>query len=270
MIEERIDNVIRNEFSTQITEIQQLVAQKSTHFVLCYLDCWILKTVLLCVAEKARRQICTIEARKDIAEAVDKKCMLVVHIDKLKALSQQAVIYELLETSMRGTSLILVTNSCMAIDNLEKRVRSRLSHRTVFLKYLSAEAIQELVSDNGIVSSTVPTCEVVLKEHLQRKYKIARYELGTLYAMLSPLHLCIVVMCAYRATKHTNAVEEFRKFTLTCKELKRVVSMDVLNAYFDVLNSGLVDKGGHFLADFDELKAFVRKKAPLYVKSFLK
>lgn len=267
-MEDELWATVSSEYAQQIEDIRHLAEQRCGHFVLCYMDEWVLSAILTHLESVVEK--CFIEIRSSRAAFHEPRtdAVFVARIDKLKSSAQQAAVYTLLESSMKDINLILLTHSCMSIDRLERRIRSRLNHRIVFLPYLSTAAASALLG--GTEAPSVPSCDAILREHLARKHRLGRYELYDLYRMLSPLHLALMILCASKRIRHTNVVEEFRKLTTKCRELRNTPSMDILRSYFDILDSGAMDTQSRFLFDIEELKSFISKEAPFYVRSLLK
>lgn len=157
----------------------------------------------------------------------------------------------------------------MCINDLERRIRSRFNHKIIFLPYLHSDTVRKILGLECISPNTIKTCDKVIKEFLMKKYKVKKYELDDLYSLLPPLHLSILILCEKIPLSNINIVDEFRKFTLKCKVLKNTSEIDVMNAYFDVLDSDLIDKRGRFKQDFDLFKNFIKKNNPYYIKSLL-
>lgn len=267
-MESDLKAAIANEFAQQIEDIRHLAEQECGHFVLCYMDEWVLTAVLSHLESVVEKQFIEIKDCRAAASAPCTNAVFVVRIDQLRGPAQQSTIYALLESSRKDINLVLLTHSCMSLDRLERRIRSRLNHRIVFLPYLSPDTASTLLG--GSETPPVPSCNAILREHLTRKHCIGKYELADFYRIFSPLHLSIMILCANKRVKHTNVVEEFKKLTIRCRELKNTPSMDILCSYFDILDSGAMDKHSRFLLDLDELKNFICREAPFYVRSLLK
>lgn len=267
-MESDLKAAVANEFAQQIEDMRCLAEQECGHFVLCYMDEWVLVAVLSHLESMVKKQFVEVKDCKAIARESCADTLFVARIDKLGGAVQQSAIYALLESSRKHINLVLLTHSCMSVDRLERRVRSRLNHRIVFLPYLSLATASALLG--GAEAPLVPTCSAILREHLVQKHCISNYELVDFYRVFSPLHLAVMVLCVSRRIRHTNVVEEFRKLTTRCRELKNTPSMDILCSYFDILDSGVVDRHCRFLLDLDELKNFIGKEAPFYVRSLLK
>eukprot|EP00866_Antonospora_locustae_P001619 jgi/Antlo1/1619/1831 len=260
--------VISSEYTEQIREIRHHVERKCGHFVLCYMDEWVLAAIFSHLENVVGKHFVEIRNSGAAFHRQHTDAVFVARIDKLKGSKQQAAVYTLLESSMKDINLVLLTHSCMTIDSLERRIRSRLNHRIVFLPYLSTAAASMLLG--GAQPPPVPSCNAILREHLIRKHRIAKYELYDLYRILSPLHLALMILCASKRIRHTNVVEEFRKFTTKCRELRNTPSTNILCSYFDIMDSGAMDNCNRFLFDIEELKFFIRKEAPFYIRSLLK
>lgn len=267
-MEDNLKAAVSGEYTQQIEDIKHLVERKCGHFVLCYMDEWVLAAVFSHLESVAGKSF--IEVR-NTRTAFHEQCadvVFVAHIDKLKGSAQQAAVYTLLESSMKDVNLVLLTHSCMSIDRLERRIRSRLNHRVVFLPYLSNATASVLLG--GAKVPPVPSCNAILREYLARKYRLDKYELCDLYRIFRPLHLALMILCASKRIRHTNVVEEFRKLTIKCRELRNTPSLDILRSYFDILDSGALDSCSRFLFDTEELKNFISKEAPFYVRNLMK
>ncbi|KMV66471.1 hypothetical protein M970_031010 [Encephalitozoon cuniculi EcunIII-L] len=268
-------------FGETIRETTRLLDRNGEHFLLCGLDPEVLLIVLGLVrtyAERMNRTVVQVLPTTPKDENPGGKVFF-IDIDGEMPMSRQLHVYHYLEKTRRHPCcLVLVSSSCTSLDRLERRVKSRFNHRVFFLGFLPLGSYKILyrkltgADDEEDVQrqyTVNPSISELSKRAIMKKYRILEYSTETLYALLNPVHIALVLMAFRKRIKYINCVSEFRAFTSSVNELKGTTSMEILLYFLDILDFGLIDKEGALLVDACSFKRHVSSVRPLYLKSLM-
>lgn len=277
---EEVEKTVRSSFKEEIRTVAGLVRRGGEHMVVCGLDhevvSIVIKEIKRCVEDCMK--VVAIESAAHRDESPQGKAFFVRIKDSMAAQHQSLVYYYLEKTRECSCSLVLVSDSCLSLGGLEKRVKSRFNHRVFFFGFLPRRSYTTLY--NRIVGKTSreeiekeyrtnPGISVLLKRRVMRRYGIPEYSMDMFYDLLSPTHVALMIMAGRRRIKYTNCVSEFRALAVDVNELRGVGNNEILFYFLDLLDSGAIDKEGELLIDLASFKQYVIANRPLYLRKLI-
>lgn len=278
---EEVREGVRDYFKETVEEIKKLVRKGGEHMLLCAMD----PEITLIVAEEIERY-----ARDSnmevifVGSATQKDTnpsgkVFFIRIDPPMPTSYQSLVYYYLDITRECLcSLVLMSDSCLSLDGLERRVRSRFNHRIFFFEFLPLEVYADLrnrligetnMDEIGKQHRILPTISSLNREITMKKYGITEYSMEMLYAILSPTHIALIIMITKKRIRYISCVEEFKMFTTNVNEFKRISSTEVSFYFLDLIDSGIVDKEGEILIDPLSFRKYVAANRPLYLRNLM-
>lgn len=198
--------------------------------------------------------------------------LCIVDVGECTSLSKNKLLYFYLEQSLSSkTKVLMYSDDCSSLDTLERRVKSRFSDNTIFLRTLTLDIYTSLCASPVERQYKIfPSLDKLEEIYLREKYKIEEFTDTHLLSLLNNIHLAILILSTKRKLLYNTVVREFRIFTVKINPLKNVRDEEVLFYYYDLLNFGLVGEKGVFLYNDLKLKEFVMTNSPTYLKNLLK
>ncbi|KAH9411751.1 hypothetical protein HK407_03g05010 [Ordospora pajunii] len=282
---------IQSDFCRTISEITALITRNSQHLLLCGVDPKIISTVTELIethATSVGRDTVHIHSTSHKDQNPQGKVFF-IRISHCTTTSIQSLVYYYLHKSRTSECcLILISDSCTALDAFERRVKSRFNHRVFFLGFLCLESYTRLYFNamGKHVSSTEeltdheknsvarlhhtdPSMATLEKTILAHKYSIPEYSIETLYNLLDSVHITLITIATKKRIKYTNCVSEFKAFTSGANELKKTNPIEIVFCFLDLINSGIIGIDGDLLIDVNCFKRYVINNRQVYLKALL-
>jgi origin recognition complex subunit 4 len=274
-MEKKIQMAISKEFKKEITEITKLFNKSNGHMLLVGMDPYITGVVLDKVIHFGEsRDITPIRINRNIKKRRESsEGLFIIHIDEHISSTYQKILYFYLELSKKRKNcyVMFVSNSCLCLDSLEKRVISRFNHRMVFLSYISYKTYKLLAGskDSKYSYEVNPSIDELINNITRMKYGIRKVEIENIFELLNPIHFAILFVSTTKSVSIINVVSEFRKMASKANELGGTTEIGILNAYYDLVDFGMIDKRGRFASDHHGFVNFVKQRSPLYLRRLL-
>jgi origin recognition complex subunit 4 len=270
---------VRECYKEQLREIKLLVEKGGEHMLICGLDAGILRMVVAIAEEYAMSLQMEVQHISSAARSEDTENKVLV----LDLPMNQSLIYHYLERTRKSSCcLVLTSTSCLCLESLEKRVKSRFNHRIFFFGFLPEEAYIQLhrrISGERADKSTPeelkqvyrisPSVKALAKRIMMERYKIPQYTNAEFYRLLNPIHFALLILSKKRRIARTNVLDEFRRFTSRTSELKKAEDTEVIFYYIDLVEAGAIDKDGGLGLSWIELKDFISGHCPLFIRSLV-
>lgn len=289
-------NFIKKISKDEINSIHKYLTD-NTNILISSIDDYITNVVILQVSLLFRKKnwnIEFVESKKDIKE----NTIVIINAEGNQSLASSIFLYYYLELcEKKFCKIIFYSKSCLVIDNMEKRVRSRFSNQICVLKsiersqyfdlykYLLNKKIKSIKNQKSkamsiLDSLTTPTeleeiefqydvdpSVTILKSLVDMcEYKFEKYTINTAFSMLNNIHIAILILSSHKSLLSSTIITEFKKFILRCKELKKSTHKDIFTAYCDILDFKFIDERGNLLFDKNDLKNFITLNSPQYIK----
>ncbi|WUR04778.1 origin recognition complex subunit 4 (ORC4) [Vairimorpha necatrix] len=349
-----MDSFISHIFNQDIISSIKYLHQNS-NILLISTDIFILQNALSIFKahfQSLNYNIEDIKTKKDIKD----KSLIIIKLD-----TNNPLLYYYLDLSnIKKCKVIFYTQNILAIDNMEKRVRSRFSNQICLLRSLSlseylsyykyliyktnitrkttgrpkrSAAVQtntklrskKKIKDskhilNSILEDDKHTLNLILEDDkhtiinsilqdqmpisndefvrkmlsqeyldlLSREYEsnrdinnlvnifyrlkhdISPFTLNSMLNILNIPHLAILLMSCTRKVLFNDVVREFRKFIITCKELKKLRDDEIFEAYCELVEYNLINEKGNILINETCVRRFINMTGkPNYLKNLL-
>lgn len=240
---------------SNLTNIYQLLQNKAGQFLVLSPDEDLLEIASNMLAKHSKYKIVRVIAERDQKPA---RKIFLINLHNKRSISYQSLLYYYLELPLRFNCFVgLFSSSSLCLNYFEKRVLSRFNHRIAFIPYFDS-------FPSG--SYLHPSLQSIQNHQLIKKYDLEEFTLGFLFDLFEPLHIAMLVLSSKRKLKITNCISEFRNFVVHISELKGVSNTEIFNKYCDLQDSGMISQSGELLADISELKEFVQRNSPVYLK----
>ncbi|TBU08667.1 hypothetical protein CWI38_2232p0010 [Hamiltosporidium tvaerminnensis] len=266
-MEKYLSKTIKGEYGNEISKLKDFFSLKNGHILVASMDIYLLTEVIKISLSNQQRYKKSIEENNYFDENIEfSNSYLVYYLDKKKSTSE---LYFLLEKSKTQDDfhLILTTISCMALENLDKRIKSRLNHNIIFLPVLPYKSVKQYVNEKA--HKIDPRFSALLKNNLMQKYKI-NFDFESLFNILNSIHISLLIMILNCNIKNHKMIEQYRKFVFKHPELRNIKDKDISDALGDLLDLGFLDKKYNYVFSVDELKNYISKNRPFYLKRLLK
>lgn len=253
---DKLKEKIIDEFELQIAEINSHLSRKTGHFLISYLD----KDILNLIIEHIEN-IKNIKFKhlKDFTESsrLEKNIIPIFYIKKRSKSFFNASIYNLMEISKKRLVIFTTQNSSL-LDVFERRIRSRFSHKIVFIQY-SKEF-------SGFIP---PSFQNFNKHDIMKKYSIPKYEFINTLNILTSIHFAVLLLCRRNTVNYLDVASKFNRFVISVRELSKTNNSIVVSAFYDLLEYELIRENGEWVCDFEIVKSFIRENQPIYVQRLL-
>lgn len=225
--DEVIEKKIAEEFKELIESILKLKT-KETHALLIFIDPYVEETIKLILMDRLKN-----------AKFIDLEC------------AKKEVLYSALEDRKHFT--FFITKNAMAIEQMERRIRSRFNNVKFFFGSLSKS--KTLVSN-------------IRNLYLIEKYKVPEFNFYTFLKIFGPLHIVIILFSVKKRLHRSSLINVLREYLKKINEIKNVSDEDILDAFFDVESTGIIKKN-MFDGDYYTLTEYIKKEMPLYIQRLL-
>jgi origin recognition complex subunit 4 len=274
-----IREIISGCYSEQLCAIREMLGRRRGHLLVCGLDAEIIRTVIKLAGEHAEslgmevRHVTSLTKSGDVDNKV-----FILEITGSASLTSQSLIYYYLERTRSSCYLILSSSSCLCLEGLEKRVKSRFSHRIFFFGFLPQKFYVQLYKritkheDTQEIEKWYkinPSIELLVKKAMMQTYGIAEYTNAAFYELLSPVHLALLLLSSRKRIGRTVFLQEFRKFTSKTSELRKAEDTEITFYYIDLVEAGMIDKEGSLSVSLLEIKSFISGHSPLFIRKLM-
>lgn len=275
-----IQKAICREFKKEILKAQSYFGAHGNHFLIVGPEDYILNVVVeILIRYAAELNISPVFLENSTQRHDKSNTLYILRIDKSLSISYQTLLYYYLELSVKNSIyLLLVSDSCMCVDNLEKRVKSRFNHQVVFFPFLSYNSYSKLhkqllaapIEDASRMYSMNKSIEWIVQRHHAKKLGFDDYILLDLYKLLSTTHVVLLIISVNKRIRFNSCVFEFGRSTSSVPELRNTKNMDILQSFYDLIDANLINSVGEFAGDLELLRQFVSGCMPTFVKSLFK
>lgn len=270
----------KKEYSKQIKSMENLIKASINHCLLVCPDTCLLDKLLISLKKNFET---TFESIKEFNTINFKSkytnTLLFIKIDNKDAKLAQKTLYYYLEESLENEDnfYCFYTNKVNTVEEMEKRVRSRFNNEVIFFPFLSLSVFKNIIKKEKIIVDAKkieyihninPSISNLNNFLFLQKYNIKKIELQNIYQILSNLHLVILILSHKEILKNNNVVTKFRKFIIGYSELKNTASTDILKAYIELNEYGLIKN--KFYGDWFAFQDFINTNSPFYIRSLFK
>ncbi|KAK6089893.1 hypothetical protein P3W45_001096 [Vairimorpha bombi] len=276
-------NFIKKIYRNEVKSIQKYLMD-NTNILISSIDGYITSVVISEVSNffiKKNWNIEFVVSKKDIKE----NTLVVINAEGNQSLSSSIFLYYYLELCEKKVcKIILYSKSCLVIDNMEKRVRSRFSNQICILKSIERSKHLDLykylvkskkhsfldsltqLDEVNFQYDVDPSVNVLVNLLNMWEYKFEKFTINTAFSMLNNIHIAILILSSHKPLLSSTVVTEFKKFILRCKELKKSTNKDIFTAYCDIVDFGFINERGNLLFDVSDLKNYITSNSPQYIK----
>lgn len=190
-----------------------------------------------------------------------------IKLENKSSIMHQSLLYYYLELPMNSNCIVcLLSTSALCLNIFEKRVRSRFKNKIFFIPYLFNKDFNNKDSNTNI-NYVGPTVNAVKQHELLKSTNLDQFSLEFIFSLFNPLHFTIIFMAAKYKISAYDVFDHFQRFVVNINPIKKTNSISVLFAFYDLIDSQIISQSGKILIDMDELKDYVLKNCPQFIKN---
>ncbi|KAM0681787.1 hypothetical protein GINT2_000304 [Glugoides intestinalis] len=267
-MEKHID-ISKDFIDSQLKKIKKMFCKKSGQFMVVGVDKYVVDRVIDELGLNSEYSVVKVKCKKDLTPH---RKLYILPLENNSSITYQSLLYYYLELPRQHECFVcFVSTSSLSLDFFEKRVRSRFKDRVFFIPYLpNAQLHNEHPGSISDLPATVCSVESYNQVKFMKKYNLRNYTLEFVFEMLEPIHFVLLSIAFTQKLNMKKSFELFKVATINTPELKKISSVKVLFALFDLLEASLINTSGLPCVDFVEFKAFVNKNCPHYLKTLIK
>ncbi|ORD94216.1 hypothetical protein ECANGB1_1037 [Enterospora canceri] len=195
------------------------------------------------------------------------KKFFILDLNLSTSMQNQSLLYYYLELSLKHNCFVCLTStSVQCLNTFEKRVRSRFKHKIFVLGYEENKEADDELAHYKEHKSLKQDTEIF---EFHKKYKLEFYSVEFVCDLMEPLHFVIlnILKKKKRRVKSNGIYEVFKEANVI--ELGCSDHMDVLYAYYDLMEFRLISDMGEILIDFCEYEEYVKANCAQFVRDLL-
>ncbi|ELQ76299.1 hypothetical protein THOM_0749 [Trachipleistophora hominis] len=147
----------------------------------------------------------------------------------------------------------LITRNAMAIEQMERRIRSRFNNVKIFFGYLRG--------------CKMPV-DAIRNVYLSYKYEIPRCNFYGFLKLFKPLHIAIILCWIKKGLNRNKLVHTMKEFLFKVNEMKNVSDKEIVDAFYEVESTKIVRRN-KINGDYYKLIEYVKKEMPFYLKRLI-